>query len=121
MVKIDLYKNQLGLMNRTPAPAPEAGEDISKRYFKVITGLDEIPQNDMEAQKSLVKKALPGWKFLPEDKIVIKNLSGMGNSRTYLLTGDGGKPSQVIIHNKSIASDDHATIEAERRQEYIVK
>jgi thiamine kinase-like enzyme len=119
MPRANNYKKQV-TNAKAPAPPPTEGEDITKRYFQVITGLENIDQNDANAQKKLVKKALTGWRFLPEEKITIQNLSGMGPSRTYLLSCLDGLPEKVIVHNKNLSIEDHAHMEAERRQEHIV-
>ena len=120
MPRSELYQSQVKTSNVPKAP-PSEGEDISKRYFHVVEGLENIDQNDMMAQKGLVKNALSGWKTIQDSEITVKNLSGMGNARTYLLKCQHATPPQVIVHNKNISKDDNAVIEAERRQEHIVK
>jgi len=83
--------------------------------------LDKIDPKDAEAQKDLVINALESWNGSDKSKIIVKDISGMGGSRTYMISCPGNDPECIILHNKSFDTNDTSCKEREFRQEKIVK
>lgn len=93
--------------------------DPSKRYFKLVEGLEQLDPKDIEAQKELVCKAIPAWADLDKANIKVRNCSGMGGSQTYIMSCKTANPQKVVVHNKNPDMSEE-TVLSERRQEKVV-
>ena len=100
---------------------PEKKRCHNYHVFEFVKGLDKVDPKDIEAQKDLALKAMHVWEGSDRSNIEVKDISGMGGSRTYMIINKGANPERVILHNKVMDMNNSESVESEMMQERIVK
>ena len=74
--------------------------------IKLKRGFSGILKEDLKGQADLVTKVLPGWSKVDRSKIHIKDISGGGGSKTFMVSCETAEPSKIILHSRNMNTSD---------------
>ena len=74
--------------------------------IKLKRGFSGILKEDPKGQADLVQKVLPGWSKVDRSKIHIKDISGFGGSKTFMVSCETAEPSKIILHSRDTNTSD---------------
>ena len=78
-------------------------ENLDDSDMKLKRGFSVILKEDPKGQADLVQKVLPGWSKVDKSKIHVKDISGYGGSKTFLVSYETAEPSKIILHSRDMS------------------
>lgn len=81
----------------------------------LVRGCSIVANDDLQAQKMIVARALPGWNGVDGSAITVEDVSGAGGSKTFKVSAEGCDPPVVALHSRVQSGSDSLDIASENR------
>lgn len=73
-------------------------ERPSSKHFTFVEGYEELEMTDTKAWLNVAWEVMPGWKVLDKSRFKLKDISGLGGSRTYLINSNPKSSDKTPAH-----------------------
>jgi hypothetical protein len=73
-------------------------ERPSSKYFTWVEGYEELEMTDTKAWVNVAWEVMPGWKVLAKSRFKLKDISGLGGSKTYLINSNPKSSDKTPAH-----------------------
>lgn len=77
-------------------------ERPSSKHFIWVEGHEELEMTDTKGWINVAWLVMPGWKVLDKSRFKLKNISGLGGSRTYLIDSNPKSSDTAPAHSRIV-------------------